>query len=166
VLHGIKSGGFKEFKASSFHNSGAGQWGGLCGSSLYRLTFADIFAIEGLYSATPKGAFVPGLEFSGSVVAIGSGVKNWKRGDAVIGFNLIWLYYKADKMRALLEESLQAPLGKPQIGITFPFEEMKEVLLHFKSGRTTGKVVIEVRACLNFKKEVKGESKERVSCVN
>jgi NADPH:quinone reductase-like Zn-dependent oxidoreductase len=299
------------------------------------LNFADIFAIEGLYSATPKGAFVPGLEFSGSVVAIGSGVKNWKRGDAVMGvsrfsaytthlcieenylfalpagwsfaegaaypvqvltawyalielgglkegqrvlihsgaggvgiwanriarwkgastigtvgrvaklkvlteegfghgivrssgfstqlnqtlngeplhlvldplggkifsqsykalapegriitfgsanfatgtkspnylkilynylsrprldplemisdnkavmgFNLIWLYYKADKMRALLEESLQAPLGKPRIGITFPFEEMKEALLHFKSGRTTGKVVIEVK---------------------
>lgn len=33
------------------------------------LNYADIFAIMGLYSATPKGAFIPGLEFSGEVLA-------------------------------------------------------------------------------------------------
>jgi NADPH:quinone reductase-like Zn-dependent oxidoreductase len=38
------------------------------------LNFADIFAIEGLYSATPKGAFVPGLEFSGKVLRVGPAV--------------------------------------------------------------------------------------------
>jgi alcohol dehydrogenase len=27
------------------------------------LNFADIFAIQGLYSATPAGAFIPGLNF-------------------------------------------------------------------------------------------------------
>ena len=31
------------------------------------LNFADIFAIQGLYSATPKGNFVPGLEYSGTI---------------------------------------------------------------------------------------------------
>ena len=31
------------------------------------LNFADIFACLGLYSATPKGSFVPGLEFAGVV---------------------------------------------------------------------------------------------------
>lgn len=35
------------------------------------LNFADIFACLGLYSATPKGSFVPGLEFSGVAEAIG-----------------------------------------------------------------------------------------------
>ena len=35
------------------------------------LNFADIFACLGLYSATPAGAFVPGLEFAGVVQAIG-----------------------------------------------------------------------------------------------
>jgi len=35
------------------------------------LNFADIFACLGLYSATPKGPFVPGLEFSGVVEAVG-----------------------------------------------------------------------------------------------
>jgi NADPH:quinone reductase-like Zn-dependent oxidoreductase len=35
------------------------------------LNFADIFACLGLYSATPTGAFVPGLEFAGVVDALG-----------------------------------------------------------------------------------------------
>jgi NADPH:quinone reductase-like Zn-dependent oxidoreductase len=35
------------------------------------LNFADIFACLGLYSATPKGSFIPGLEFAGVVEAIG-----------------------------------------------------------------------------------------------
>src|SRR3954471_12249913 len=49
------------------------------------LNFADIFAIQGLYSATPKGSFIPGLEFSGEIIAIGSEVKEWKVGDKVMG---------------------------------------------------------------------------------
>ena len=35
------------------------------------LNFADVFACLGLYSATPKGPFVPGLEFSGVVRDVG-----------------------------------------------------------------------------------------------
>jgi len=35
------------------------------------LNFADVFACLGLYSATPKGPFVPGLECAGVVEAIG-----------------------------------------------------------------------------------------------
>lgn len=35
------------------------------------LNFADVFACLGLYSATPKGSFVPGLEFAGLVEAVG-----------------------------------------------------------------------------------------------
>ena len=33
--------------------------------------FADVFACLGLYSATPKGSFVPGLEFAGVIEAMG-----------------------------------------------------------------------------------------------
>lgn len=36
------------------------------------LNFADVFACLGLYSATPKGAFVPGLECAGVVEAVGA----------------------------------------------------------------------------------------------
>lgn len=49
------------------------------------LNFADIFAMQGLYSATPKGAFIPGLEFAGEVVAVGASVTDFKPGDRVMG---------------------------------------------------------------------------------
>lgn len=49
------------------------------------LNFADVFAIWGLYSATPKGDFTPGLEFAGRVVAVGAGVTTVKEGDAIMG---------------------------------------------------------------------------------
>src|SRR5210317_1074922 len=47
--------------------------------------FADIFAMFGLYGATPEGSFVPGLEFAGVVIKVGSGVKNVKEGQKVMG---------------------------------------------------------------------------------
>jgi len=49
------------------------------------LNFADIFAMTGLYSATPSGPFIPGLEFSGVVSKIGQNSKKFKSGDKVMG---------------------------------------------------------------------------------
>ncbi|MBA2330372.1 MAG: zinc-binding dehydrogenase [Flavisolibacter sp.] len=49
------------------------------------LNFADIFAMQGLYSATPKGSFIPGLEYSGEIISVGSAVQEWKVGDKVMG---------------------------------------------------------------------------------
>ncbi|MFT2007883.1 alcohol dehydrogenase catalytic domain-containing protein [Pontibacter sp. 13R65] len=49
------------------------------------LNFADVFAMQGLYSATPTGSFVPGLEFSGEVIVVGEEVQDWKVGDKVMG---------------------------------------------------------------------------------
>jgi NADPH:quinone reductase-like Zn-dependent oxidoreductase len=49
------------------------------------LNFADIFAMQGLYSATPPGSFIPGLEFSGEIIAVGEAVTEWKAGDKVMG---------------------------------------------------------------------------------
>jgi alcohol dehydrogenase len=49
------------------------------------LNFADIFAIFGLYSATPKGSFIPGLEYAGVVVAAGSEVMSIAVGQRVMG---------------------------------------------------------------------------------
>ena len=37
------------------------------------LNFADLFACQGLYSATPDGSFVPGLECAGTIEALGPG---------------------------------------------------------------------------------------------
>ncbi len=51
------------------------------------LNFADVFACLGLYSATPKGPFTPGLEFSGVVEQLGPGTDGGgvREGDRVIG---------------------------------------------------------------------------------
>jgi len=51
------------------------------------LNFADALALLGLYSATPKGAFTPGLEAAGVVVAVGPPVASrpvYAVGDRVI----------------------------------------------------------------------------------
>lgn len=56
------------------------------------LNFADIFAITGLYSATPKEAFVPGLEYSGEILKVGKGVTRWKPGDQVMGVTRFGAY--------------------------------------------------------------------------
>lgn len=49
------------------------------------LNFADIFAMMGLYSATPKGSFVPGLEYAGIVRAVGVNVSKVAVGERVMG---------------------------------------------------------------------------------
>ncbi len=56
------------------------------------LNYADLFAMMGLYSATPKGEFVPGLEFAGEIISAGSGVKDWKPGDLVMGVTRFGAY--------------------------------------------------------------------------
>ena len=59
------------------------------------LNFADIMAIMGLYSATPKGAFVPGLEYAGVISAVGSSVKGLSTGDRVMGVTRFGAYATA-----------------------------------------------------------------------
>ena len=56
------------------------------------LNFADIFAILGLYSATPKEAFIPGLEFSGIIEKRGDKVNGYEVGDRVIGVTRFGAY--------------------------------------------------------------------------
>ena len=48
------------------------------------LNFADIFALTGLYSATPEGRFIPGLEYSGVVTKIGKQCKRFNIGDRIM----------------------------------------------------------------------------------
>jgi len=69
------------------------------------LNFADIFACQGLYSATPAGPFVPGLEFAGRVEALGPPVvgdggatreaSGLSPGDAVFGMTRFGAYATA-----------------------------------------------------------------------
>jgi alcohol dehydrogenase len=60
------------------------------------LNFADIFACLGMYSATPKGSFVPGLEFAGVVEALGPSTSTTlEAGDGVIGLTRFGAYATA-----------------------------------------------------------------------
>jgi synaptic vesicle membrane protein VAT-1 len=59
------------------------------------LNFADVFACLGLYSATPKGAFIPGLELAGVVEAVGpttGSARTLRPGDRVIGLTRFGAY--------------------------------------------------------------------------
>lgn len=51
------------------------------------LNFADMFGRLGVYPGTPKPPFVPGMEFSGDVIAVGDGVAAFTPGDRVMGFS-------------------------------------------------------------------------------
>lgn len=56
------------------------------------LNFADVFAILGLYSATPDGAFIPGLEYAGEVIAVGEEVEGFKVGNRIMGVTRFGAY--------------------------------------------------------------------------
>ncbi len=49
------------------------------------VNFADLLMAQGRYQVTPVVPYVPGLEFSGEIVAMGPGVADFKPGDAVSG---------------------------------------------------------------------------------
>ena len=57
-----------------------------------------------------------------------------------MGFNLIWLYERAELMHELLGDLEKLDLGKPHVGHTFPFEKIKDAIHLFQSGKTIGKV--------------------------
>jgi len=63
---------------------------------------------------------------------------------SVMGFNLIWLYNRAELMHRLLGELKSLNLGRPHVGHEFAFEDLKEAILKFQSGQTMGKVVLNV----------------------
>jgi len=52
------------------------------------LNFADVFACLGLYSATPRGAFVPGLECAGVVEGLGDVRQDGRDGNASAPFSV------------------------------------------------------------------------------
>jgi NADPH:quinone reductase-like Zn-dependent oxidoreductase len=56
------------------------------------LNFADVFAIWGLYGATPKGEFTPGLEYSGIIEAVGEGITHLHPGDRIMGVTRFGAY--------------------------------------------------------------------------
>jgi alcohol dehydrogenase len=62
---------------------------------------------------------------------------------AIFGFNLIWLYDRIDAMKSMLDSMMQLPWRRPVIDSIFPAARALDALKHLKSGRTTGKVLLE-----------------------
>ncbi len=62
----------------------------------------------------------------------------------ILGFNLIWLYEKAELMHQILQELQAIDLGKPHVGHTFAFADLPEAVRTFQTGKTIGKVVVQV----------------------
>jgi alcohol dehydrogenase len=84
------------------------------------LNFADVFACLGLYSATPKGAFVPGLEFAGTVLEAPAG-SGFTSGQAVMGVTRFAGY--ASHVTADPRALLPLPGGwRPVDGAAFPVQ--------------------------------------------
>jgi NADPH:quinone reductase-like Zn-dependent oxidoreductase len=65
-----------------------------------------------------------------------------KANKSVMGFNLIWLYERKHIMKRLLTEIDSLHLPAPIVGYRFTFSKMHEALELFKSGRTTGKIIV------------------------
>jgi len=63
---------------------------------------------------------------------------------AILGFNLIWLYHEKELMEQIITEMKELDLPAPYVGHTFDFENMHEALKLFQSGKTMGKVVVNI----------------------
>ena len=63
---------------------------------------------------------------------------------AVMAFNLIWIYDRVEFLRNMLDEIRKLNLPKPIINHTFSFENLPIAVRTLKSGKTTGKVVVNV----------------------
>jgi alcohol dehydrogenase len=63
---------------------------------------------------------------------------------AVMGFNLIYLYERAELLHEILGELNKMDIGKPYVGHMFEFNKLKEAVNLFQTGKTTGKVVVKL----------------------
>ena len=63
---------------------------------------------------------------------------------SVMGFNLIWLYERAELMAEILDELTDLDVGRPVVGHRFDFADLPAAVRLFQSGKTMGKVVVDV----------------------
>jgi alcohol dehydrogenase len=66
------------------------------------------------------------------------------RNRSVLGFNLIWLFERADRLDASAAAALRLSAAPPHVGLRFSFDEVPRALRALQSGRTIGKVVVDV----------------------
>jgi alcohol dehydrogenase len=64
------------------------------------LNFADVVGRWGVYPGTPPPPFVPGIEFSGDVVAVGESVSRFKGRERVLGYSRLGSHAEFVTVRA------------------------------------------------------------------
>lgn len=62
----------------------------------------------------------------------------------MIGFNLIWMFDRVEKLTPLLDTLIDMELDPPHVGENFGFEDLPNAIRELKTGRTLGKVVVKV----------------------
>ncbi|DBA72912.1 TPA: hypothetical protein ACH3X2_009870 [Trebouxia sp. C0005] len=63
---------------------------------------------------------------------------------SIMAFNLIWMFDKALELANLAAELQELHLPPPHVGETFSFDDAPSALRRLQSGKTVGKVVLEV----------------------
>jgi len=86
------------------------------------VNFADVFARLGYYPAIPKPPFIPGLEFAGTVDAVGKSVKGLRKGDRVLGFSRLNAYAEFVSVPAALLTRMPSRMSFKEaaaLGVTY-----------------------------------------------
>jgi len=97
------------------------------------LNFADLFAIWGLYSATPEGTFIPGLEFAGDIIKVGTAVQQYKVGDSIMGVTRFGAY--TDHLNIDARYVLPLPEGwRYEEGAAYPVQVLTAYYALFNLG--------------------------------
>jgi NADPH:quinone reductase-like Zn-dependent oxidoreductase len=78
------------------------------------LNFADLFARMGVYPLTPPPPFVPGLEFSGDIVAVGPAVTRFRGRERVMGYSRHGSHAEYVKLRASLAVAMPDAMSYAQ----------------------------------------------------
>jgi NADPH:quinone reductase-like Zn-dependent oxidoreductase len=61
-----------------------------------------------------------------------------------MGFNLIWLWHRADRLGSAFEELATMIPKPPHIGKRFAFAEAPAAMRYLQSGGSVGKVLLEI----------------------
>ncbi|MBT1706391.1 zinc-binding dehydrogenase, partial [Chryseosolibacter indicus] len=68
-----------------------------------------------------------------------------KSNKSVMAFNLIWIYEQKEMMKEMLADIEKLKLPPPLVGHRYDFSQMGEALALFQSGKTIGKVVLNIQ---------------------
>ncbi|WP_218145842.1 NADPH:quinone oxidoreductase family protein [Sphingobium sp. YR768] len=75
------------------------------------VSFPDTLVATGKYQSLPPFPFAPGMEFSGTVISVGSDAGSWQQGDHVVGYVTHGAY--AEQVIARPDELYPVPAGVP-----------------------------------------------------